>query len=79
MPAALLFFFFPPFFSGVLSSLRGVAIKEGFLGLYKGNWAQMIRIFPYAAVQFLSYEQYKKVSNYPCSMSILGTHQYKFL
>lgn len=45
---------------GVLSSLRGVAVKEGFLGLYKGNWAQMIRIFPYAAVQFLSYEQYKK-------------------
>ena len=49
------------FVLGVLSSLRGVAVKEGFLGLYKGNWAQMIRIFPYAAVQFLAYEQYKKV------------------
>lgn len=46
---------------GVLSSLRGVAVKEGFLGLYKGNLAQMIRIFPYAAIQFMSYEYFKKI------------------
>ena len=38
--------------------------KEGTIGLYKGNGAQMIRIFPYAAVQFVSYESYKKVSMY---------------
>lgn len=44
--------------------MHGVTVKEGYLGLYKGNFAQMIRIFPYAAVQFLSYEQYKKVSIY---------------
>ena len=55
--------------SGVISSLRGVTEKEGFLGLYKGNFAQMIRIFPYAAIQFMSFEQYKKVSKY-CMLGI---------
>lgn len=35
--------------------------KEGFLGYYKGNGAMMVRIFPYAAIQFMSYEQYKRL------------------
>ncbi|CAN7991608.1 unnamed protein product [Ixodes pacificus] len=46
---------------GVFSGLRGIVQKEQFLGLYKGNGAQMVRIFPYAAVQFLSFEAYKRV------------------
>ena len=54
----------------MISSLRGVTEKEGFLGLYKGNFAQMIRIFPYAAIQFMSFEQYKKVKKY-CMLGIL--------
>ena len=29
---------------------------------FKGNGALMLRVFPYGAVQFVSYEQYKKVS-----------------
>lgn len=45
---------------GVVSGLRGIVIQEGFKGLYKGNNAMMVRIFPYAAVQFLSFETYKK-------------------
>lgn len=44
---------------GVISGLRGIVIKEGVFGLYKGNAAMMVRIFPYAAVQFVSFEQYK--------------------
>lgn len=44
---------------GVLSGLRGIVLKEGFVGLYKGNAAMMVRIFPYAAVQFVSFETYK--------------------
>jgi len=48
-------------FSGVFSAAAHVTRREGFVGLYRGNGAQMVRIFPYAAVQFLSYEQYKKV------------------
>ena len=30
--------------------------------IFKGNGALMLRVFPYGAVQFVSYEQYKKVS-----------------
>ncbi|EGW03714.1 Graves disease carrier protein-like [Cricetulus griseus] len=44
---------------GVLSALRAVPQKEGYLGLYKGNGAMMIRIFPYGAIQFMAFEHYK--------------------
>ncbi|KAF4018865.1 hypothetical protein G4228_010953 [Cervus hanglu yarkandensis] len=44
---------------GVFSTLRAVPKKEGYLGLYKGNGAMMIRIFPYGAIQFMAFEQYK--------------------
>ena len=47
--------------SGVVSGLFRVFKTEGFLGLYKGNGAMMIRVFPYAAVQFVSFDTYKKV------------------
>lgn len=46
---------------GVLSGLREVIQRERFFALYKGNFAQMIRIFPYAATQFTTFELYKKV------------------
>ncbi|XP_013794130.1 graves disease carrier protein-like [Limulus polyphemus] len=45
---------------GVFTGLRRIVKIESLLGLYKGNGAQMIRIFPYAAIQFLSFEIYKK-------------------
>jgi hypothetical protein len=48
---------------GVLSTLTQVVKNEGFRGLYKGNGAQMVRIFPYSAIQFVAYEQYRKVSH----------------
>ncbi|XP_014776178.1 solute carrier family 25 member 16 isoform X1 [Octopus bimaculoides] len=46
---------------GVFSSLQHVIHKEGFLGLYKGNGVQMLRIFPYSAIQFGAYEEFKKI------------------
>lgn len=49
------------FFAGVFSTLRAVPKKEGFLGLYKGNGAMMVRIFPYGAIQFMAFDNYKKV------------------
>jgi solute carrier family 25 phosphate transporter 23/24/25/41 len=36
-------------------------VEEGFLGFMRGNGTNVIRIVPYSAVQFASYEQFKKV------------------
>ncbi|XP_063973211.1 solute carrier family 25 member 16-like isoform X1 [Diachasmimorpha longicaudata] len=45
---------------GVFSGLKEIVHREKFFALYKGNFAQMIRIFPYAATQYTSFEMYKK-------------------
>lgn len=45
---------------GVVSGLRNMIKNESFLGLYRGNGAQAIRIFPYSGIQFYSFEFYKK-------------------
>lgn len=45
---------------GVVSGLKSMVKNESFLGLYKGNGAQAIRIFPYSGIQFFSFELYKK-------------------
>lgn len=44
---------------GVFRSLGHVVRQESLLALYKGNGAQMVRIFPYAATQFTTFEVYK--------------------
>ncbi|KAK2581211.1 hypothetical protein KPH14_008010 [Odynerus spinipes] len=61
---------------GVFSGLKEIIKRETVFALYKGNWAQMIRIFPYAAVQFTSFELYSKYL-----MSLFGKHRHidKFL
>lgn len=45
---------------GVFHSLKHIIETESIWALYKGNGAQMVRIFPYAATQFTSFEIYKK-------------------
>lgn len=47
--------------TGVFATLKAVPKKEGVLGLYKGNGAMMVRIFPYGAIQFMAFDNYKKV------------------
>lgn len=46
---------------GVFGGLTAIVRQESLFALYKGNGAQMVRIFPYAATQFTSFEIYKKV------------------
>lgn len=61
--------------AGVFATLKAVPKKEGYLGLYKGNGAMMIRIFPYGAIQFMAFDNYKKVpfaSQSPFTNSFLG-------
>lgn len=56
---------------GVFSGLRHIVRRESFFALYKGNGAQMVRIFPYAATQFTAFEIYKKVCYIICIASIV--------
>lgn len=47
----------------MFSGLAEIVKRESFIALYKGNGAQMVRVFPYAAIQFTSFEFYKTVIN----------------
>lgn len=44
---------------GILQSLKKVKQYDGILGFYKGNGASVLRIVPYAALHFMTYEQYR--------------------
>lgn len=46
----------------IFSTFYQVVRQEGPLALYNGNGAQLLRIFPYAAMQFTSYELYKSLN-----------------
>jgi len=50
-----------PHYRGLWPSLRQIAIDEGWKGFFKGNGVNVIRIAPYSAIQFTSYEMAKTV------------------
>jgi hypothetical protein len=51
----------PAQYRGVWSTLAKIWHEEGILGYMRGNGTNVIRIVPYSAVQFASYEQFKQV------------------
>lgn len=60
----------------VLSGFTAIYRNEGAHGYFKGNGAMMVRIFPYAAIQFMSYEQFKHLLKPHFKAS---SHSYKLL
>jgi hypothetical protein len=44
--------------------------SEGFQGLYKGHSVTLLRIFPYAAIKFLAYEQIRAVTARPVQLPV---------
>lgn len=44
---------------GILRSMKNLKQHEGLLGFYKGNGASVLRIVPYAALHYMTYEQYR--------------------
>ncbi|KAM3455838.1 hypothetical protein NHJ6243_008382 [Beauveria neobassiana] len=46
---------------GVLSAMKDIYGHEGSRGLFRGHSATLLRIFPYAGIKFLAYEQIRAV------------------
>ncbi|KAG0205968.1 hypothetical protein BGX28_002518 [Mortierella sp. GBA30] len=45
--------------TGVFKAARDIQKTGGLRGLFQGNSATVLRIFPYAAIKFMAYEQYR--------------------
>ncbi|KAI4112449.1 MAG: hypothetical protein LQ345_006407 [Seirophora villosa] len=46
---------------GVVTAMRDINRQSGVRGLFRGHSATLLRIFPYAAIKFLAYEQIRAV------------------
>ncbi|QSZ34579.1 hypothetical protein DSL72_006173 [Monilinia vaccinii-corymbosi] len=46
---------------GYITAMRDIHADEGTRGLFRGHSATLLRIFPYAAIKFLAYEQVRAV------------------
>ncbi|KAF9113988.1 hypothetical protein BGX27_000381 [Mortierella sp. AM989] len=47
--------------TGVFRAARDIQKSAGIRGLFQGNSATILRIFPYAAIKFMAYEQYRSL------------------
>jgi solute carrier family 25 protein 16 len=48
-------------FFGFFDALRKIEHQEGLTGLFRGHSATLLRIFPYAGIKFMLYEQFKVI------------------
>ncbi|CRK17742.1 hypothetical protein BN1723_003317 [Verticillium longisporum] len=46
---------------GVVTAMRDIHRQDGVTGLFRGHSATLLRIFPYAGIKFLAYEQIRSV------------------
>jgi len=46
---------------GVAEAIKDIYRQDGPMGLYRGHSATLLRIFPYAAIKFIAYEQIRHV------------------
>lgn len=47
--------------SGVFRAIALIFRYDGCYGLYRGHSAMLLRIFPYSGINYMAYEQYKRV------------------
>ncbi|XXG98534.1 hypothetical protein Hte_004858 [Hypoxylon texense] len=45
--------------AGVGIAMRDIYAHDGILGLFRGHSATLLKIYPYAAIKFVAYEQYR--------------------
>lgn len=57
-------------FRGMAKGIQEIWHTENFAGLYRGHTATLARIFPYAAIKFMAYEQYKEVLYFKSTYSV---------
>ena len=57
---------------GAVKFLHKTYSQDGVLSLWRGNSATMARIVPYAAIQFMAHEQYKRMFGIAHSDKIKG-------
>ncbi|KAI0597869.1 mitochondrial carrier domain-containing protein [Biscogniauxia sp. FL1348] len=44
---------------GVGTAIRDIHSRDGIVGLFRGHSATLLKIYPYAAIKFVAYEQYR--------------------
>ena len=53
-------------YNGIRNSLALMFREEGFLGFFKGNGTNCVKVVPASAIRFVSFENYKKVCVVVC-------------
>lgn len=59
-------------FTGAFRAGRAIYKNAGLMGLFQGHSVTLIRVFPYAAIKFVAYEQYRAVTLKPECVSLIA-------